>query len=1092
MSYKFSLAAALLAGVVVSSGVSQSNTKASPVSSAPGTTPAAADYSKEAFVIERLYTQVTEESDGTGIRELKAAVKILSDAGVKAFAVLSFPYTSDNQTVDFDYVQVRKPDGTVVKTPDYNIQDMPAEVSRIAPLYSDVHEKHVAVKGLAVGDTLEYLIRVKVIKPEVSGQFWYEDSFNKTSIVQDERLEISVPKDKYVKIVSPEFKPEVTEDGGRRIYRWKHANLIVKEKDPYEIPRRTPPNPDVQVTTFASWEDVGRWYGGLQKTALTVTPAIQAKAAELTKGLKTDEEKIRALYEFVSLKYHYIGLDFGIGRYQPHAADDVLDNGYGDCKDKHTLLASLLKADGYDAWPVLIHASRKLDPDVPSPAQFNHVFTVVRLGSQYIWLDSTPEVAPYRLLLLGLRDKQALVVPTNGPPTLMTTPTNPPEPQLQEFSMEGKLDEDGTFTGHAEELTAGDAEVLFRSIFRGLPESQWKDAVQRVSQAMNFGGDVSNVKLTAPDDLDKPFQMSWDYVRKNYADWEEHKIVAPLPPMGLEVYKGAKDVKPPEPFLLGALGKVSYRSRVQLPDGYKAEAPAACHLNEAYASYDDNVKVENGVMTTNRELQIKQNEISLSDWEGYRRFGRALADDEFDYITLTGGEGSKIESGKNDADIEAMFKKGVGALQQREFMIAEDSFEKVITEDPKRPEAHYDLGVAQMSQNKLDAALAEFHKEEEISPANKFPYLMSQIIETSRGQTDAAIEEMRKLLKFDPDNQDGLANLGLLLNQAGRYSEAAQVLDKAVEESPQNGMLQYQLGSIYFKTGEKEKAMAHLKAAIDAKSDDAIVLNNVAYELAENKTDLELARDYAQQSLNKIEERSANNVSDISASQYAGQLSMIWDTMGWIYFQNAELVKAEDFVRCAWSVRQDALIGEHLGEVYEKEGKKKEAANVYELALAAIGLQPSVLAGPGGKQKQRDEITSRYQKLTGTKPDPLVSPTHRLPDGRWSRTPGEQLSQMRSVSLGKQSNVSGSAEFKIVFAPGKIDSVDFLSGEDSVRALSDKLKSAHFQLEFPGGSQAKIAERVLVSCYPTSGCTAVLMPPDTGSVSFPTQSASKQ
>jgi transglutaminase-like putative cysteine protease len=80
------------------------------------------------------------------------------------------------------------------------------------------------------------------------------------------------------------------------------------------------------------------------------------------------------------LKFHYIGLDFGIGRYQPHAADDVLDNGYGDCKDKHTLLATMLKAVGIDAWPALIHATRKLDPEVPSPAQFNHVITVVPRG----------------------------------------------------------------------------------------------------------------------------------------------------------------------------------------------------------------------------------------------------------------------------------------------------------------------------------------------------------------------------------------------------------------------------------------------------------------------------------------------------------------------------------------------------------------------------------------------------------------------------------------------------------------------------------------------------------------------------------------
>ena len=125
------------------------------------------DFSKEAYTIERYNTRMIAENDGTGTRETTAEVKMLADAGVKAFAVLNFTYTSANEVVEFDYVRVRKPDGTVVKTPDYNIQDMPGEVTRTAPLYSDIHEKHVAVKGLNVGDVLEYLVRFRVVKPEV-------------------------------------------------------------------------------------------------------------------------------------------------------------------------------------------------------------------------------------------------------------------------------------------------------------------------------------------------------------------------------------------------------------------------------------------------------------------------------------------------------------------------------------------------------------------------------------------------------------------------------------------------------------------------------------------------------------------------------------------------------------------------------------------------------------------------------------------------------------------------------------------------------------------------------------------------------------
>jgi hypothetical protein len=80
----------LLAGIVVSPGLSQSNSNVKPVSPALAATPSAGDYSKEAFVIEKSYTRISEESDGTGIRERTAAVKILSDSGVKAFGVLAF------------------------------------------------------------------------------------------------------------------------------------------------------------------------------------------------------------------------------------------------------------------------------------------------------------------------------------------------------------------------------------------------------------------------------------------------------------------------------------------------------------------------------------------------------------------------------------------------------------------------------------------------------------------------------------------------------------------------------------------------------------------------------------------------------------------------------------------------------------------------------------------------------------------------------------------------------------------------------------------------------------------------------------------
>jgi tetratricopeptide (TPR) repeat protein/transglutaminase-like putative cysteine protease len=1092
--------ALLLASITVSLVFAQEKPADKPLGNpASKSTYATQDFSKEAYVIEHSTTRLYDDADGTGTRELTAEVKILADAGVKTFAVLNFTYTSANETVEIDYVRVRKPDGTIVKTPDYNIQDMPGEVTRIAPLYSDLHERHVAVKGLSVGDVLEYLIRIRVVKPEVQGQFWHEYTFVKNAIAKDESLELNVPANKYVKVVSPDFKPEIKEESGRRTYRWTHTNLVVEEKNPDEIPRRTPPNPDVQVTTFASWQDVGRWYGELQKDPSKVTPAIQTKADELTKGLKTDDEKIHAIYNFVSLKYHYVGLDFGIGRYQPHAADEVLDNGYGDCKDKHTLLAALLKAAGIEAWPALIHSQRKLDVDVPSPAQFNHVITVVPSGAQFLWLDTTPEVAPYGLLLQPLRNKQALVIPPDGAPKLMTTPGNPLHPQWQEFSMEGKLSGDGTFTGHAEITYEGaDSEVVFRSAFRQLPESQWKDLVQRMSSTMNFGGEVSNVKVTPPDEIDQPFEISYDYVRKGYAGWENHHTNAPLPPMGIEAVKGIREKEPEEPVLLGALGKISYRSRVELPEGYRVTAPSPVHLVESYADYDSDTNIADGVMTTTRTLRIKQPQIDLSEWRGYRSFGEAIYDDEYNLMNVertstaspaeknankdtpekTSATGDRGSTAKLDLDeLDSLFRDGSAALQRRDFQRAQELMEKIIANDPEYKGAHFNLGVALAQRKSISDALDQFQLEEKISPEDPRAYQAAAMILASTGQSDAAMDQWRKLLKVDPTNRKVASTLGNMLYAAEKYPEAVEVLEKAVKIAPDSRSLQLQLGEAYLKVSQNEKGLATIRQAVDMKADNPMLLNNVAYTLADDKVGLDLARQYGEKAVSRLEEdaQGAQTNEDAGVDMtYA--FSMAWDTLGWVYFQQGQFKSAESLVRASWLLNEDEDVGEHLGEIYEKEGKTELALHAYENALTVSG--PSVQGvfslqsgSLNASLRTANEIKARYRKLAGKEP-PLAE-IHRLPNGEWTQTPAERLRHSREIRLSNEGKLTGSAEFIVALKPGKVDSAVYKSGDEALAPLSNKLKAAHFPLEFPTDSRAILSVRVSVKCQATS-CIATL------------------
>ena len=474
---------------------------------------ASQDFSKEGAVFEQITTRVVFQSDGTYTYDQHTRVRVQSDAGVRQYGVLRFPYQASVGGVEVQDVRVIKPNGSVVSTPLDSIQDMTSEVSREAPMYSDLREKHVPVKGLEPGDTLEYSVRWQLEKPLATGQFWIGYQFIKSAIVLDEQLEINVPREREVKLKSQTIQPTTREENGRRIYTWKTSNLESvsveeqKKVQNYDAIRGLLPPPDVLISSFRTWEEVGRWYGRLQQEKIQPSPEVKAKAEELTKGLSDDDAKLRAIYNYVSLRYRYVAISFGIGRYQPHAAAEILGNQYGDCKDKHTLLAALLSAVGIRAYPALINSGMAVDADVPSPGQFNHVISVVAKGNTLSWMDTTPEVTAIGYLVYPLRGKPALVIMPDKV-AFQTTPANSPFANKRTGTLTAKLDADGTLQAHVESMDRGDDELYFRPAFRRWPESQWKDLGQQIFYGASLGGTISNVRASPPEKTEEPFTMS--------------------------------------------------------------------------------------------------------------------------------------------------------------------------------------------------------------------------------------------------------------------------------------------------------------------------------------------------------------------------------------------------------------------------------------------------------------------------------------------------------------------------------------------------------------------------------------------------------
>src|SRR4029079_19216614 len=107
----------------------------------------------------------------------------------------------------------------------------------------------------------------------------------------------------------PGFDAAIKDAAGRRVYHWAGSHL---EREKLEDKEKKKPDPDeperpaIRLTSFESWEDVGRWYAALEKTQKPPTPAIVAKAKELTASSATDMEKLEALYAFVATSFRYV------------------------------------------------------------------------------------------------------------------------------------------------------------------------------------------------------------------------------------------------------------------------------------------------------------------------------------------------------------------------------------------------------------------------------------------------------------------------------------------------------------------------------------------------------------------------------------------------------------------------------------------------------------------------------------------------------------------------------------------------------------------------------------------------------------------
>ncbi len=1060
----------------------------------PASADSVSDYSAEPMVIEHVDEVYTMAADGTGSTRHTVVARIQSESAVRQFGVINLAFASSSAHVEIGYLRVRRPDGSVTETPASAAIEMASPVTTAAPFYSDLKQMQIPVRNLRVGDTLEWQATIVTTKAEAPNQFWGQESFVSDTVTLSQTLELRVPKDLYVDVWSPTHKPTVTVAGAEHVYQWTSSQLkptVGKEADAekerkkkeiwtpqQELDNKEGKLPAVAWTTFRNWEAVGAWYRGLELDRIQPDAAIKAKVAELIAGKTSEEDKVRAVYSYVASQIRYIGVAFGIGRYQPHLASEVLENQYGDCKDKHTLLASMLTALGLHPDAVLIGAGVRFNEAVPSPASFNHLITTLQLGGQQIWLDSTAEVAPYRALQYAIRDKSALVIPETGAPVIQRTPANLPFAPIDTMNAVGTLDKEGVSNARLTLTLRGDTELAMRGAFHQTSPAQYDQLIEQFSHAIGYAGTTSNLEISPLGDTTQPFKLSYDYKRVKAGDWDNYRIIPQVMPVSLPVLSKDADKEPPvHSILLGVPHVESSTSAMKIPDGWGAILPEAIHAKSPWATFDETYRFDKSTIYADRKIEILVDKVPQSEWKAYRKWTDQVDLGNEQYIQLTTDGKVNAErkhdddSTGNHEDAAKLIRAANLALRKHDLKEAKSMLDDARGINVTQPFLWSTYGYLDSLNGDFSAAIAEYKQELTLHSEQYTVYAALAEMQKNFGKRSDAEATLQKWAAAESGNPQPTSMLvGMLLDDQdpkAAVAAAEAAITHLPEEHKKNEDLQLLLGRAQMKAGITEKAHATLLALMQSTEAPGI-MNDCAYELADASLELPLDEATAKKALDKLSEETKGWTLDEEPQTLRSKthlLTATWDTYGWILYRQGKLDQARDYIHAAWLNSETAEVGGHLGQIALAQGHQAEALRDFELANAALSSYDRMGVNKVSTPLQK-ELLQHIEELSksGTKPA----------TGKPSQDFREDLIKLRTIPLGPAKGASGAAEYRLLLRQGKIAKVE-ATGETSVAEGSERIQRVQLNDLWPTGSDATLVRNGVLNCH-AGICELVLVP----------------
>ncbi|MCA9576969.1 MAG: DUF3857 domain-containing protein [Polyangiales bacterium] len=585
-------------------------------------------------MLEELTVNTVYEN-GLGSSFTQVAAQLHTRDGADDFREYGIQFDPGSQRVDVRLARVYRANGQVLEATRLYQQALGEPWYRI---YYDTRALVVVFPTLEPGDVVELRYRVD----DVAHRNLFADYYGDMHFLQggaptrrmDYILRTPTSREFYFnEPAMPSLQHTRNVEGDVRVDHFFAENVAPLYGEPM-MPGATEVRPYLHVSTYRTWEDVGRWYWGLIQDQLTPDDELRRTVRELVAGAPDLATKVRRIHDWVIDNTRYVGLEFGIHGFKPYRVTQIVRRGFGDCKDKASLLYAMFREAGIDAHIVLVRTRRNGDiRDLPaSLSVFDHAIAYVPGLDTYI--DGTAEYSGVNELPQMDQGVTVLHVWPEGA-SLRHTPVHPAAQNAHQRTLDVRLAADASAAITAEETVRGVDAAGYRARYRA--EGTRQERIERQLRDLFPGLELSAHQFDDLDDVEHPVRFTYSGRAPQFALRDGNTLRVMPSSLGSLSRALARTQTRRHTLDLGSTTRYAERRVITLPAGARATAlPTAGEVQSPFGVARMRVTNANGVVTIESEFELTRDRVPASDYAAFRAW-MERADQLFEQRLLVEG-----------------------------------------------------------------------------------------------------------------------------------------------------------------------------------------------------------------------------------------------------------------------------------------------------------------------------------------------------------------------------------------------------------------------------------------------------------------------